>query len=97
MPGKELVTEACVRKLAAGGELVLGRNKIATPAALDLAFARGIRVVYAEIDTPAGARAASGLWQRMKAEPGTYIVQVEGGRARVTRLLDGGPAPFGEE
>ena len=40
MPGKELVTETCVRQMACGSELVLGPNKIATPAALDLAFQR---------------------------------------------------------
>ena len=38
MPGKDLVTESCVRKLAPGSVLRLTPERIATPAALDLAF-----------------------------------------------------------
>ncbi|MFT4542557.1 MAG: hypothetical protein ACI835_005025 [Planctomycetota bacterium] len=97
MPGKELVTESCVSRMASGGELVLGPTKIATPAALDAAFAKGIQVVYSDIDAPAMARAKSDLWQRMKSKDGTYVVQVKAGRAHVTRLSESGPTPFGEE
>lgn len=98
MPGKELVAEACVRDMAPGSTLVLGPNRIATPAALDLAFARGIRVVHgSEAATPASPPASGDLWSRMKREPGTYVVVVRDGRAVVSRLSDSGPAPFGEE
>ena len=94
--GKKLVTEADVRRMAPGTrELVLGPDRIATPAALDLAFSRGMKVVYAE----AGSASAipSDLWTRMKAQDGSYVVQVENGRATVTRLGPAGPEPFGSE
>lgn len=99
MPGKELVVEACVRDMAPGSTLVLGPNRIATPAALDLAFARGIRVVHGSEAADAAKTAASGgdLWARMKRESGTYVVVVRDGRAVVSRLTESGPAPFGED
>lgn len=91
-PGKELVTEADVRRMAPGArELRLGAERIATPAALDLAFARGMRVVY-------GERVGSGtktLWDEIKSLDGTYVVQVENGRAVVSRIGSRGPEPFG--
>ncbi|MDA1265307.1 MAG: hypothetical protein O2816_09545 [Planctomycetota bacterium] len=95
MPGKELVTEACVRQMAPQSELVLGPNKIATPAALDLAFARGIRVRHGGRSAPAPA--ASDLWSRVKSTDGTYVVTVRAGRATVVRVDRGNPEPIGEE
>jgi hypothetical protein len=98
--GKELVTESCVRGLAAGSELVLGPNRIATPSALDLAFQKGIRIVRTSdggTQAPAARETASALWSRMKSRAGTYVVVVHGGRASVTRLADTGPEAFGEE
>ncbi len=100
MEGKELVTESCVRALAAGTELVLGPERIATPSALDLAFEKGIRVVWKQeggrtAQAPGGAR--SSLWSRMRAEPGTYVVVVREGRAVVTRIGSQGAEAFGEE
>ena len=96
---KRLYTEANVRDLPAGSELVLGKEAIATPAALELAFARGIRVKYGEgTSTPAASSAApveSGL-KRLLAEDGEYVVQVRSGRARVFRLAAGGPVFVGE-
>lgn len=98
MPGKELVSEACVRDMAPGSKLVLGPNRIATPAALDLAFARGIRVVHGVDSAPAPSTAETGaLWARIKNQPGTYVVVVEDGKAVVSRLGESGPTPFGEE
>lgn len=94
--GKELVTEADVRRMAPGArELVLGAGRIATPAALDLAFSRGMRVVYS--DEAGASAAASQLWERMKSMDGTYVVRVEGGRAVVSRIGEAGPEPFGSE
>jgi hypothetical protein len=93
---KQLVTEADVRRMAPGTrELLLGPHRIATPAALDLAFSRGMRVVYG--DGATGASLPSGIWQKMKSMDGTYVVQVEGGRAVVTRIGAAGPEPFGVE
>ncbi len=97
MPGKELVTEDCVRRMAPGSELRLGSARIATPAALDLAFERGIHVSYDQVSGGCAPQLPSSLWERIKAGAGTYIVQVEGGRAVVTRLTDQGPQPFGVE
>ena len=93
---RELVTEADVRRMAPGArELVLSPDTIATPAALDLAFSRGMRVVYAEAGSASSV--PSDLWTRMKASDGTYVVHVENGRAVVTRIAQGRPTPFGEE
>ncbi|QDV06517.1 hypothetical protein Poly30_20270 [Planctomycetes bacterium Poly30] len=96
---KQLITEADVRRMAPGvRELILGDQRIATPAALDLAFARGMKVVYGEVDGsgPSGP-IPSDLWQRMKSQDGTYVVQIESGRATVSRLGAGGPELFGSE
>jgi len=96
---KRLYTEMNVRELPAGSELVLGRDAIATPAALELAFARGIRVKYGDgTSTPASSAAApldAGL-KRLLAEDGEYVVQVKGGRARVFKLAASGPVFVGE-
>ncbi len=104
MPGKELVTEACVRAMAPGSELLLGPGRIATPAALDAAFERGIRVRREGEAAAAGgsSRSACGcdqtcLWSRLKASEGTYIVTVRDGRATVLRVDGKSVTPFGEE
>lgn len=98
MAGRNLFDDARVRGLPDGGELVLGPGDVATPAALDRAFAKGIRVRWkseraAQAAPPA---AAGGLWGRMLAEDGTYVVSVRGGRATVHRLTDSGPMPVRE-
>jgi hypothetical protein len=96
---KRLYTEANVREMPAGAELVLGKDGIATPAALELAFARGIRVRYGDgTSTPgAGAAASSdGLWRKLLAADGEYVVQVKAGKARVYQLGAGGPTLVGE-
>ena len=96
---KQLVTEADVRRMAPGvRELVLGDHRIATPAALDLAFARGMKVVYGEVDAKGTTGPIpSDLWQRIKSQDGTYVVQIESGRATVSRLGVNGPELFGSE
>lgn len=88
---KRLYTEADVSRLAAGSELVLGPGEIATPAALDLAFRRGIPVRWS--DGPAVEPQPATPWSRLLAEDGTYVVEVRAGRARVFRLTDAGPVP----
>ncbi|MSR61146.1 MAG: hypothetical protein EXS08_01690 [Planctomycetes bacterium] len=96
---KRLYTEANVRELPAGSELVLGKEAIATPAALELAFTRGIRVKYGDgTSTPAAAAAApadAGL-KKLLGEDGEYVVTVKNGRARVFKLAAGGPLFVGE-
>jgi hypothetical protein len=95
---KRLYTEANVRELPAGSELVLGRDALATPAALELAFARGIRVKYGDgTSTPgAGVAPVDGLWKKVLATDGEYLVQVKGGKARVYQLGANGPVLVGE-
>jgi hypothetical protein len=97
MEGKELVTENCVRALVAGSELVLGPERIATPAALDLAFQKRIRVVWKQEGGKASTPGGSDLWTRMKAREGTYVVVVRDGKALVTRLGAGVVETLGEE
>jgi hypothetical protein len=102
-----LYDEARVRALPDGGEIVLGKRDLATPAALDLAFAKGIRVRQASDGSdgsdgasPLGsarpsAASGAGLWQRMLANDATYVVEVRAGRAVVHRLTPNGPIPIG--
>ncbi len=96
---KRLYTESNVRELPSGSELVLGKDALATPAALELAFARGIRVKYSDgTATPgssAAAPAGAGL-EKLFAEDGEYVVQVKAGRARVFKLGSAGPVLVGE-
>ena len=93
MSGRRLYTEADVRALPRGAELVLGKGALATPAALDLAFERGVRVLWGEAAT---AGAASDALARLLAADGTYVLVVRAGRAQVTRLGEAGPVPFGQ-
>lgn len=93
------MTEADVRRMAPGSELVLGPSRIVTPAALDAAFALGIRVVHVAAGAASAAPQATsaGLMARMKQQDGTYVVEVRGGRAVITRLGPNGPELFGTE
>lgn len=96
MANKRLYTEADVAALPRGAALVLGKEALATPAALDLAFARGIAVSYADGKTVAGQPVARDeSLSRMLATDGTYVVTVQKGKAIITRLVDGVPTPFG--
>ena len=96
---KRLYTETNVRELPAGSELVLGKEAIATPAALELAFTRGIRVKWSDGTSSPGASSAAPAespWKKLLAEDGEYVVQVRAGRARVFRLGSAGPVLVGE-
>jgi len=94
MAARRLYTEADVRALPRGAELVLGKAALATPAALDLAFERGVRVVWGEgeVSSPAAGEALA----RLLGTDGTYVLVVRAGRASVSRLTDAGPVPFGQ-
>ena len=95
---KRLYTEANVRELPAGSELVLGKEALATPAALELAYVRGVRVRWADGSSTPGLAAgnAAGGVARLLAEDGQYLVQVQAGKARVYRLGPSGPVLVGE-
>ena len=102
MAGKQLITEEDVRRMAPGGVLRLDAGTIATPAALDAAFARGIRVQHGSAPAKnCGAKPAAKtrecLWHGMLEHDGTYVVQVVNGRARVSLLTEAGPVPFGTD
>lgn len=95
MSERRLYTEDSVRALRPGTELVLGRDALATPAALDLAYARGIIVRWEDGSTsPAAGSPASaathGLERLLEAD-GDYLVQVQNGRPRLYRLTPDGP------
>jgi len=93
---RRLYTEASVRDMPRGSELVLDPGDVATPSALDLAFARGIRVSRSgsrarTVPSTAAAAEAAGVWREMLAADGTYVVEVRRGSASVHRLTAEGP------
>jgi hypothetical protein len=97
---KKLYTEADVRALARGAELVLGADALATPAALDAAFERGVRIVYAGKGAPTATPSAHKpdcLWHKVLANDGNYVVEVKNGRAQVFALTPNGPALVGTD
>jgi hypothetical protein len=102
MAAKRLITESDVRALARGAELVLTPDTIVTPAALDLAFERGVRLVRASAAGASGGGGCScggscakcGAWGRLLASDGTYVVVVKNGAASLSKLTDQGPVPF---
>jgi hypothetical protein len=95
---KKLYTEETIRGLAPGGELVLGSDAIATPAALDAAYMRGIRVRFADGgSTPSAKGEHDCPWQRMLASDGTYVVEIKAGSASVTKLEPSGPVAFASQ
>jgi hypothetical protein len=103
MAEKRLITEEDVRGLPAGAEIALSKGDVITPAALDHAFERGIRVRWpgSGASASAASRSAavaggalshtSGVWLQLLAQDGQYVVEVRGGRARVHRLTNGAP------
>lgn len=93
MPGRELVTERDVLAMPAGTRLVLGPGRIATPAALDAAFARGIQVTHGDESAPAPASGGD-LLQRLRAEEGTFVVVSKNGRLTISRIGPSGPEPY---
>jgi hypothetical protein len=93
---KRLYTEADVAALPRGALLTLGKEAMATPAALDMAFTRGVRVSYGDgkaTDTKPASR--DELVAKLLAQDGTYVVSVQRGAGVVTRLEAGAPIPFG--
>ena len=89
------MTERDVLALPAGSQLVLGPGRIATPAALDAAFLRGIRVVRQEAGAGAPPRVTdTDLLQRLRSQDGTFVVVVREGRLTISRIGPGGPEPF---
>ena len=99
MTSKRLITESDVRAMTRGAELVLGGDVIVTPAALDLAFERGLRVVHREPSGGAPGSCGCGgpgacAWAKILARDGTYVVVVAGGQPQIARMTEGGPVSF---
>jgi hypothetical protein len=67
---KKLITEACVRAMPDGGVLHVGGSVIATPAALDLAHDKGVRVAWGTGGAN-GTGVASGTGAASTAAPQT--------------------------
>jgi hypothetical protein len=82
---RRLVTERDVARLPAGARLELERDALVTPAARDLACARGIRL---EVEGGSAAAAAapetSAGWPKL--EDGEWLVEVRGGKVRARRI-----------
>ena len=96
MANKRLYTESDVAALPRGAVLSLGKEALATPAALDMAHMRGVLVSYADGKSLAGsAQPRDDALSKMLALDGTYIVTVQKGAATLTRLVDGVPTAFG--
>jgi len=91
---KRLYTEACIRDLRPGARLVLGKQAMATPAALDLAFLRGIEVCYGEPEAAGAANPQAHPLQALLEQDGTYVVEVRGGVPSVHRLTQAAPVPL---
>jgi len=91
---KRLITEQDVARLEAGSRLVVDRDTIVTPAARDLAYARGIDLAPA--DGPAAKREQAeqarnvapltGPWPTLP--DGDYLLEVRNGRVRARRVSD---------
>jgi hypothetical protein len=92
----KLILETDVRSMALGSNLKLAPGDIITPAALDTAHERGIRVWHGP-EKMAGPQSHDCLWHKMLAEPGKYLVEVKDGAAMVWKLADSGPVAFGRD
>jgi hypothetical protein len=90
---KRLYTEACIRDLRPGGSIQLGKDALATPAALDLAFLRGIKVHYSDGSASPclGDRAPASPLNALLENDGTYVVEVRAGVPTIHRLTPEGP------
>ena len=99
MSARKLYTEADVRAMEPGGELALSADTIATPSALDLAFAKGIRVRWPDgsVSPGAGIESKDCLWHRILESDGRYVVEVVDGRATIHRETQSGPVSFGTD
>ena len=96
MANKRLYTESDVAALPRGAVLSLGKEALATPAALDMAYLRGVQVNYADGKSVEGrATSHDDALSKMLAQDGTYIVTVNKGGATIARLEGGVATAFG--
>lgn len=99
--GKRVITESEINKMTAPGEIVVDSETLITPAALDAAFTRGLRVTYRKGETqgpPSRARLSSRerqiLRQIASLTDGDYLLQIREGRLRVFRIGEDGVHPI---
>ncbi len=94
----KLILESDVRSLAPGSSLKIAPGDIITPAALDTAHERNVRVWYGTAPRPSGEAAKKDcLWHKMLSEPGKYLVEVKDGDAIVWQLAETGPVAYGRD
>lgn len=96
--GKRVITEADVARMEAPGELVVTPDVVVTPAALDTAFAKGLRVIYQRASTPAFQGGLNDREKRLLKKlsalsEGDYLLQVRAGRLRLFEIRDDGISP----
>ena len=96
---RALYTEADFRALGEGSVVHIGDDDLVTPAALDVAHERGLRLVRGGQGQAApGGKKRDCLWHKVLATPGKYLVEVNGsGDAAVWQLGDHGPVAFGRD
>jgi len=87
---KRLITETDVRALSPGSTLAAGRDVVITPAAFDLARARGI-AVRLEGDASPPAVPAPGAAPPGRATGVTVVLPPGVGRTFLVRLTETGP------
>jgi len=97
---RALYTEADFRALPEGSTVHVGDHDLVTPAALDVAHERGLRLVRGAGPTAvaAGGKKRDCLWHKVLATPGKFLVEVSAsGDAAVWQLGDHGPVAFGRD
>jgi hypothetical protein len=100
LAARKLITESCVGKMSAGESVRLEPGTIVTPAARDLAFTRGVRLLEgAAASGECGSQGGESdcMWHRVLSTEGDFVVQVRGGRAVISRLTASGPVAFGTD
>jgi hypothetical protein len=95
---KRIIVEKDVLRMTVPAEIVLDADTVATPAALDAAHTRGIRVIYRKREQRSGRPGPHAgeprLTKRIAGLPdGNYLLQVRDGRPRIYEIRDNGIFP----
>ena len=86
---KRIITEADVSKMAAPSEIVIDRETVVTPSALDAAHLKNIRILYRRTEH-------RGPKPEIPCLPdGDYLLQVRKGETRIFEIRDDGVRPHG--
>ena len=89
---KRIITEADVRSMEVPSELLLDRDTVITPSAIDAAHTRGIRILYRREKKNPEQRP---LFRKISSlGDGDYLLQVRGGEVRFFEIRDNGVHPL---